>query len=46
MSSLIQWYPGHIAKARKGLQEQLKNVDLVFEILEFLNPRAIKKSFS
>jgi ribosome biogenesis GTPase A len=40
MSSLIQWYPGHIAKARKGLQEQLKNVDLVFEVLDARIPRA------
>jgi ribosome biogenesis GTPase A len=40
MSSLIQWYPGHIAKARKGLQEQLKNVDLVFEVLDSRIPRS------
>ena len=40
MSGLIQWYPGHIAKARKGLQEQLKNVDLVFEVLDARIPRA------
>jgi ribosome biogenesis GTPase A len=40
MSSLIQWYPGHIAKARKGLQEQLKNVDLVFEVLDSRIPQS------
>lgn len=31
---LIQWYPGHIAKARRQLEEQLKLVDLVFEVLD------------
>ena len=29
---LIQWYPGHIAKAEKQLQENLNKVDLVFEV--------------
>ncbi len=29
---LIQWYPGHIAKAEKQLKEQLNKVDLVFEV--------------
>ncbi len=28
----IQWYPGHIAKAEKSLQEQLKRVDVVLEV--------------
>ncbi len=29
---LIQWYPGHIAKAEKELQEQLKRIDVVLEV--------------
>jgi len=29
---LIQWYPGHIAKAEKALQEQLKRIDVVLEV--------------
>ena len=29
---LIQWYPGHIAKAEKQLKEHLNKVDLVFEV--------------
>lgn len=33
-SSIIQWYPGHIAKARQQLQEQLQRVDVVLEILD------------
>lgn len=31
-SPLIQWYPGHIAKAEKALAEQLKKVDVVLEV--------------
>lgn len=31
-SPSIQWYPGHIAKAEKALQEQLKRVDVVLEV--------------
>lgn len=29
---LIQWYPGHIAKAEQELQEQLKRIDVVLEV--------------
>lgn len=32
MVKLIQWYPGHIAKAEKQLQEQLKLVDVIIEV--------------
>lgn len=28
----IQWYPGHIAKAERQLQDQLKRVDVVLEV--------------
>lgn len=30
----IQWYPGHMTKTRRMLAEQLKNVDLVCEIID------------
>lgn len=30
----IQWYPGHMAKTRRMISEQLKNVDAVCEILD------------
>lgn len=40
MSSYIQWYPGHIAKAERELQEQLKHVDVVFEVLDARIPVA------
>ena len=31
---MIQWYPGHMAKAKRQLKENLKGVDLVLEILD------------
>ncbi|MBJ7886195.1 ribosome biogenesis GTPase YlqF [Bacillaceae bacterium HSR45] len=30
----IQWYPGHMAKAKREVSEQLKKVDLVFELVD------------
>ncbi len=40
MTVLIQWFPGHIARARRQLQEQLKLVDVVFEILDARIPNS------
>ncbi len=37
---LIQWYPGHIAKAERQLKEQLNRVDVVFEVLDARIPLA------
>lgn len=31
---MIQWYPGHMAKARAEIQEKIKLVDVVFELLD------------
>jgi ribosome biogenesis GTPase A len=39
-SPLIQWYPGHIAKAERQLKEQLKRVDVVLEVLDARIPLA------
>lgn len=36
----IQWYPGHIAKAERQLQEQLKRVDVVLEVRDARIPIA------
>ena len=30
----IEWYPGHIAKARREIKEHLKDVDIVIEIID------------
>ncbi len=37
---LIQWYPGHIAKAEKQLKENLNKVDLIFEVRDARIPLA------
>lgn len=31
---VIQWYPGHMAKAKREVAEQLKKVDVVFELVD------------
>ncbi len=33
-SNTIQWFPGHMAKTRRLISENLKNVDAVIEILD------------
>lgn len=30
----IQWFPGHMTKARRQIQEKLKLIDVVFELLD------------
>lgn len=39
-SPAIQWYPGHIAKAERQLQEQLKRVDVALEVRDARIPLA------
>lgn len=36
----IQWFPGHMAKTRRMISENLKNVDIVIEILDARIPRS------
>ncbi|ARV60460.1 ribosome biogenesis GTPase YlqF [Nostocales cyanobacterium HT-58-2] len=38
--NIIQWYPGHIAKAEKNLKENLKLVDVVLEVRDARIPLA------
>ena len=33
-SQVIQWFPGHMAKTRRLIAENLKNVDIIIEILD------------
>lgn len=30
----IQWFPGHMAKARREVSEKLKLVDIIFELVD------------
>ena len=36
----IQWYPGHMAKTRRLLQDQLKRVDLLIEVCDARIPKS------
>ncbi len=39
-SHIIQWFPGHMAKTRRMISENLKNVDIVIEILDARIPKS------
>ena len=41
-SQTIQWFPGHMAKTRRLISENLKNVDAVIEILDARIPHSSK----
>ncbi len=34
MNMTIQWFPGHMAKARRQVEEKIKMVDVVLELLD------------
>ncbi len=36
----IQWYPGHMTKARRQLKEKLKMIDMVIEVLDARAPES------
>ncbi|MBQ9855510.1 MAG: ribosome biogenesis GTPase YlqF, partial [Clostridia bacterium] len=38
----INWYPGHMAKTRRLLQEQVKSVDAVIELCDARAPGATR----
>ncbi len=40
MNLNIQWYPGHMTKARRAMQEDLKLVDIVIELADARIPRS------
>src|SRR5690625_5619394 len=37
---MIQWFPGHMAKARREIEENLKLVDVVIELVDARAPFA------
>ena len=41
-SKQIQWFPGHMAKTRRLISENLKNVDIVIEVLDARIPYSSK----
>ena len=36
----INWYPGHMARTRRVMAEDLKNVDMVCELIDARIPRS------
>ena len=41
-SDVIQWFPGHMAKTRRLISENLKEVDIIVEILDARIPYSSK----
>lgn len=41
-SNVIQWFPGHMAKARRQMEENLKKVDFIIEIRDARMPASSK----
>ncbi len=39
-TDIIQWFPGHMAKTRRLIGENLKNVDIVIELLDARIPKS------
>ena len=40
--SQINWYPGHMAKTRRLIEEELKNIDIVYEVIDARIPLSSK----
>ena len=38
----IQWYPGHMTKAKRMMQEDIKLIDIVVELLDARTPLSSK----
>ena len=36
----IQWYPGHMTKAKRQMQEDMKLIDLIIELVDARVPRS------
>ena len=41
-SSSINWYPGHMAKTKREIQENIKIIDIVYEVLDARTPYSSK----
>ena len=42
----IEWYPGHIAKAKNEIKKELKQVDIIIELLDARAPISTKTVFA
>ena len=41
-NAVINWYPGHMAKTRRLIEEELKNIDIVYEVIDARIPLSSK----
>ena len=37
---VVQWYPGHMTKAKRMMQENIKLIDLIIELVDARTPLA------
>lgn len=42
----IEWYPGHIAKAKNEIKKELRQVDIIIELLDARAPLSTKTNFA
>lgn len=40
--NIINWYPGHMAKARREIKEKLALIDIVYEVIDARMPKSSK----
>ena len=38
----FQWYPGHMTKAKRAMQEDIKLIDVIIELVDARIPRSSK----
>ena len=38
----INWYPGHMAKAKRLMQREYKHIDVVYELVDSRIPKSSK----
>ena len=41
----IQWYPGHMTKAKRAMSEDIKIIDIVIEMLDARAPMATSNPY-
>ena len=41
-STNINWYPGHMAKTKRLIQENINIIDIVYEVIDARIPRSSK----
>ena len=39
----VQWYPGHMTKAKRQMQEDIKLIDLIIELVDARVPLSSRK---